>query len=178
MTQIKKQDIIQLILTDHKPLKKFIKILKDTEKPIFERQAAFEEFAPMLSLHAHAEEEALYKNIELDEELRVEGYEGEVEHMLAEQLIASVQGEQEEYMWTAKAKVLAELVEHHIEEEEEEMLPDVRKSLPVEMRQEIGAMYLEFKKKFEAGRADAEAIVNKDEDSMTETAASQLLAHH
>lgn len=143
------QDIIKLILADHKPLKNFIKILKDSDKDLNVRRKALEEFAPLLINHAQSEERALYSFMERDKELREESFEGEVEHELAELMLESINGEKNQDMWSAKVKVLAELVEHHIKEEESEALPDVRKATSLEQRLEMGAKYLEFKEQYD-----------------------------
>ena len=42
-------DVINLILEDHKPLKQLIKIMKNSDKGIDARMAAFAEFAPLFS---------------------------------------------------------------------------------------------------------------------------------
>lgn len=138
-------DIIELILDDHVALKKLIKILKDDEKDIGERYAAFGEFAPLLTIHAKPEEQTLYVEMKKDEELRVSGYEGDVEHALAEQLLQEAKTTTDEDLWTAKVKVLAELVEHHIEEEEEEMLPDYKKNSDLDTRITLGERYIQLK---------------------------------
>jgi len=140
-------DIIKLILEDHKPLKKLIKKLKDWESELVERKQAFEEFSLLLTTHANAEKEALYKVLERNEDLAKEGYEGEVEHSLAVQTLEAAMDDETEETWSAKVKVLAELVEHHIEEEESEMLPEFRKQSSPEERARIGAKYLVLKKK-------------------------------
>lgn len=139
-------DIIDLILEDHVALKKLIKVLKDTDTDIGERYAAFGEFAPLLTLHAKPEEQTLYVDMKKDEEMRTEGFEGDVEHALADQLLQEAQATtDDEDLWSAKVKVLAELVEHHIEEEEEEMLPDYRKNSEKETRLELGEQYIQLK---------------------------------
>ena len=51
---------MQLILEDHKPLKQLIKIMKNSDKSLAEREAAFLKFAPLLNIHAKSEEEVLY----------------------------------------------------------------------------------------------------------------------
>lgn len=146
------KDIIGLITEDHKPLKHLIETLKDPSVPVQERQGAFEEFAALLTIHAKAEEQVLYVFMKKDEELRTEGFEGDVEHGLAEQLVDEIRNTQDENLWSARVKVLAELVEHHIEEEEDELLPDFKKGTNVETRERMGAQYLERKE-----------IVEKDE---------------
>ena len=141
-------DIVKLLLEDHKPLKKLIKVLKDAEKDLETRKEAFEEFAPLLIAHAKPEEQTLYSAMKNDDDMRVEGCEGDTEHAIADQLVSEIKEESDEDVWTAKAKVLAELVEHHIEEEEEDMFPDFKKKSEASERAELGAEYLQLRKQF------------------------------
>ncbi len=146
-----KEDIIQLILADHKPLKKLIKIMKDVDnKSLNERRTAFSEFAPLLMAHANPEEFALYAELKTNsEDMRLEGTEGELEHGLADQLIEETKSTQDATLWSARAKILAEMVEHHIEEEEGEMLPEFKKKSVLEVRIELGKKYLERQKQLQ-----------------------------
>lgn len=151
-------DIIELILKDHKPLKKLIKVLKSekAEKP--EKEEAFNEFAPLLLWHAEPEEKVLYVHMKDDsEDLRVEGYEGDTEHALASQMIDEVKASENDDQWMARVKVLAELVEHHIEEEEEDMFPDIRKAFDLEARVQMGDDYLQLREEFEMPEESASA---------------------
>jgi hemerythrin-like domain-containing protein len=141
----KTSDIVSLILEDHKPLKRLIKVMKNSEKSVEERFAAFEEFAPALIAHAKPEEEVLYVYMKQDEDLKEEGCEGEVEHTLADQLVEEIKRTRDEDMKAAKIKVLAELVEHHIEEEESDLLPDFKKETEKTIRSELGNKFLSLK---------------------------------
>lgn len=123
----KHYDIIQMILDDHKPLKRCIEILKNSELSLSSRRAAFNEFAPLLTIHAKAEEAVLYTFEKTEVDMREEAFEGSVEHALAEQMMEEVKQSVDKDIWSAKAKVLAELVEHHIQEEETEMFPELKK---------------------------------------------------
>src|SRR4051794_32895214 len=78
-------DLIELILEDHKLLKKLIKVMKSEDAEYEEKREAFEEFAPLLVAHAKPEEQVLYNFMKQDEDLRMEGFEGDVEHGLADQ---------------------------------------------------------------------------------------------
>jgi hypothetical protein len=144
-----RQDIVRLILEDHKPLKKLIKVLKDSERSFDERQHAFSEFAPLLVNHSKPEEQSLYVYMKDESELAEEGYEGDVEHALAEQLLNEIKGTGNKNLWSARVKVLAELVEHHIEEEESELLPDFKKYAAMEDRIQLGEAFLRLKAEFE-----------------------------
>lgn len=142
-------DIIDLILNDHKPLKKLIKVLKNSDTELEVRQNAFEEFAPLLTVHAKPEERTMYLFMKDDEELREQGFEGDVEHALADQLVEEIKRTDEEDLWSARVKVLAELVEHHIEEEEDELLPDFKKHSEKEERVNLGKEFMRLKQELE-----------------------------
>lgn len=147
--QTSKDDIVKLILLDHTPLKRLIAILKDSELTIRTRRRAFDQFAPLLLVHAHAEQESFYTFLkDENRELRVHGLEGDVEHALAEYMIDEVKMAEDAGVWSARAKVLAELVEHHIEEEESEIIPDFKKEVDIEDRILIGKQYLDLKDHF------------------------------
>lgn len=142
-------DIVSLILQDHVILKDLIEIMKDEEASFSEKKAAFAEFAPNLVRHAKPEEQTWYMRMKA-EDMNVEGIEGDVEHMLADQLCESLDRIDDEDEFKANVKVLAELVEHHIEEEEEEMLPEFKKMASTEERQLLGAAYLQLQEEMDA----------------------------
>lgn len=140
-----KTDIVTLILEDHRALKRLIKILKNSELEFDQRQVAFDDFAPILVSHAKPEEETLYTYMKSNDELREAAFEGEVEHNIADQLIEEIKRTVDSEMWSARVKVLAELVEHHIEEEESDFLPDFKKNSPAIEREQLGELFLQMK---------------------------------
>lgn len=148
------RDIIEIILKDHKPLKHLIKVMKSDKSDFSEKKKAFEQFAPLLNAHARAEEEALYTYLKKVKDLRQEGFEGQVEHGLADQMVEEAKRSSDKELTAAQIKVLAELVEHHIEEEEETILPDFRKESNLEDREDIGKKYLELKQVIEEEGSD------------------------
>jgi hemerythrin-like domain-containing protein len=148
-----KFDIIKLIVEDHKPLKKLVRVLKDSDQnDLAKRKSAFEEFAPLLIAHAKPEEVVLYRFMNQEKQLRTQGFEGETEHEIADRLIREAKKTKNNDLWSARTKVLAELVEHHIKEEEEDMLPDFRKFSTSDQRNDLGCKYLEKKSAYRAGR--------------------------
>jgi hypothetical protein len=150
-------DITELMLRDHKPLKELIKTMKDSEAELAEVQNSFDEFAPLLEAHAKPEEQSLYVHLKQDEEheIRQEGFEGQTEHAIADGLVMQIKSTNDEDHWRAQVKVLAELVEHHIEEEEDEMIPDIRKELGLDKRIEIGQRYLELREEYDVEKKAA-----------------------
>ena len=160
-------DIISLIMIDHEPLKKLIMTLKDSKVEITKKRPAYREFKRALTVHARAEEESLYVHMKEEDEgedLRVESFEGDAEHAIADNLIKEIDyiGTNDD-KWMAKVKVLAELVEHHIKEEEKEFFKRIRKEFTTDERAEIGKEYINLFSRFSED-ADDEDFDDDDED--------------
>jgi hemerythrin superfamily protein len=134
-------DLIELILRDHKSIKALIKIMKSEDATLAKKKSAFEKFAPTLVAHAKPEEKTWYKKMKLKDDMKLEGLEGDIEHGLADQLCKELKRTKDKDMFKAKLKVLAELVEHHIKEEEEEMLPAYRSHSTQDERAQLGEYY-------------------------------------
>jgi hemerythrin-like domain-containing protein len=120
---------IKLLEDDHASVKK---AFKEFEKMDHEDTATMREFVASvcneLKVHTSIEEEIFYPAVrELidDEDLMNEA---EVEHNSAKDLIQQLEGmEPDDPLYVATFTVLGEYVEHHAEEEESEMFPEVRK---------------------------------------------------
>lgn len=147
-------DVVEMILEHHRPLKQLIEIMKDSERALGERKKAFEEFAPLLVAHAKPEEKAVYMFMKRDIDLREEGFEGDVEHALADQLVEETKRTSDEEQMGARIKVLAELVEHHIKEEEEDLLPDLEKQTTPQERSALGEKYSQLRLEIQAEGSD------------------------
>jgi hemerythrin-like domain-containing protein len=93
-----------------------------------------------LDVHTEIEEQIFYPAIRnADEELGEEVAEGVEEHhvvkVLASEIEAMTPGAED---WTAKVTVVTELVEHHAEEEETEMFPEVKKLFDANALADLG----------------------------------------
>lgn len=149
-------DITELMLRDHKPLKRLIKTMKSEDAPLAEIRLAYVEFAPMLEAHAVPEQDSLYYWMtDAVQEMRVEGFEGFTEHSIADKLAREIMTISDNDDFRAKVKVLAELVEHHIREEEEDMIPDIRKDFELDERVEMGRDYIALRARYGLGEEAA-----------------------
>ena len=135
------RDIISIILKDHVPLKKLITNLKDAHYERSEKEAWLEDFITILTGHAKSEEQSLYIAMKEYDMLKLESYQGDTEHAIAEQLVQEINSTPNDDGWLAKVKVLAEMVENHIEEEETEILDMVRQEIELSARIGIGDEY-------------------------------------
>jgi hemerythrin-like domain-containing protein len=115
-------EITKALHTDHMELKKLIKAVNKSEDSA-ERKQLFTQFAELLVRHSRAEEKVVYDAlIKTGEEQEEEaGYEGYTEHGLADSLLAQLKSGADPMSpeWSAKAKVMMEILDHHIKEEED-----------------------------------------------------------
>lgn len=125
----KAQDAIALLTEDHENVKQ----LFEQYDGLGERAHASKKKLAMqicieLSKHATAEEEIFYPAVRAaTKENQDLVDEATVEHASAKDLIAQIMSmEATEDLFDAKVKVLSELIEHHVQEEENEMFPKAR----------------------------------------------------
>jgi hemerythrin superfamily protein len=126
-----KQDAITLLTEDHNKVKKmfkeFEKLCKKDDDEGKEELAT--QICKELTVHAQLEEEIFYPVVREaidDDELMNEAV---VEHTTAKDLIAQIQSMRvSDPMYDAVVKVLGEYINHHVEEEQNEIFPKARKS--------------------------------------------------
>jgi hypothetical protein len=99
-----------------------------------EKQEAFEKLADALAAHAKIEEEIFYPSMLTDateDELR----EAVEEHLAAKRMMADLlEMTPDDPQWEAKVSVLREAIEHHVEEEEDELFEMLEDVSDAEMR--------------------------------------------
>jgi iron-sulfur cluster repair protein YtfE (RIC family) len=117
-------------------------------------RAALLEVAGDLAAHMAIEQELFYPAVHaIDPDLVMESYE---EHAVAEIELKRALAASEDEGLVVKVHVLKGLLEHHIEEEEQELFPAVRESLPAGALEELGArMEKQFADMRAAGFAQA-----------------------
>ena len=110
-----------------------------------QRRTLVQKIKHALVPHTKAEEKVVYDaNIALkDEEPQTNGHEGYVEHELAARTLKQLDGiaEANSPEHKATAKVLKELVEHHIKEEESNVWADVRANFSREDRERMNMAF-------------------------------------
>lgn len=122
------QDAIALLKADHQEVKgwfeDFEKARGDSRKADLARRICL-----ALKVHTQVEEEIFYpqtRELLADDSIVDEAV---VEHDAAKKLIAEIEAmDAGGDMFDARVKVLGEMIEHHVKEEETEYFPEVRKS--------------------------------------------------
>lgn len=139
-------DVFQLLKKDHRKVKGLFEKLEETggEKT---RDKLFKELATDLAVHSKVEETIVYPRLKEFEELSEMVAEAVEEHQIAEQLLEELAGmEQQNEQWQAKLTVLKEMIEHHVQEEEDELFPEAEELLGEDEAEEMGKTIEQEKK--------------------------------
>jgi hemerythrin superfamily protein len=128
----KDQDAIQMLTEDHRAVEKLFDAFEKADKNDLDAKTTLVRRAcEELTVHAMIEEELLYPAAQeaLDEDDRPDVEEAYVEHYLVKVLIEKfTKLHAGEAGFDATVKVMSEMVRHHIEEEESDLFPKLRKS--------------------------------------------------
>ncbi len=143
---------IQILLADHKKMKKMVnKLAKTTERAVETRKEMFKIIQREAKLHEKMEETYLYPYLKEIKKSRSNAFEHHEEVALMEHMLKQLSKtpcHKEE--WTAKFWVLKELNDHHIDEEEDDKFPQAIKLLSKDLLKEIGDQMLAFKKRHQS----------------------------
>lgn len=155
---------IDLLKADHEKVKAILTQLSEsTERALKKRTELLAKLEMEISIHTRLEEEILYPAFkEADgKEQDIMYFEAKEEHRTVDSLVLpdlkmTDPGTPE---FAGRVKVVKELLEHHIEEEETEMFPQAKKLLGKAKLDELGAqmeaMKASYKKDMAAGNMAA-----------------------
>jgi len=120
--------IFQLLKNDHRTvLGLFNEIEKTDQNEPADCLKLYQQAREELLVHIVAEEKAMYPRLIQEDETRSMGFEALEEHDLARHLMQQINDlDPQDERWTAKVTVLQEIVEHHIEDEEQEIFPKMK----------------------------------------------------
>ena len=143
---------LDLLKADHRRVEKLLAQLDDTsEDDVDRRRELFGEFADQMQAHEIIEEEILYpalKNHPKAREVVLEGYE---EHHVVDTIMSELDDVAfDDETWAAKFSVMKENIEHHIEEEEDEMFEHAEEIFDEDELETLGERMAERKKEVTA----------------------------
>jgi hypothetical protein len=142
------QDLLDTLKTEHDEVKALLEDLENADTAP-QRRALVQKIKRALVPHTKAEEKVLYAALIAlrNKDAQVDGHEGKIEHDLAaktlQKLGAITRANSTEHI--AAAKVLKELVEHHIREEERNAWSDAREHFSADERVTMNRRYLALK---------------------------------
>jgi len=130
-------DAFELLKADHRKVEELFEQLESASGK--SKLGVFNQIKAELELHTQLEEKIFYPALEKPSEthdLTLEAYE---EHDVVKKLLRELsRAKTPNEEWEAKAKVLQESVEHHVEEEENEFFPKADQALSHEEDETLG----------------------------------------
>ena len=156
---------IELLKKDHQKVAGLFKKYEGAgDDAASEKEEVFRMIKRELDIHARIEEEIFYpaaRQAPSEETQELVAEAGE-EHKQIKTLLAELDGmDADDEQFDAKMTVLKEDVEHHVEEEQDEMFPEVRKALGNDRLEELG-------RQLEARKQSLVAEQGEDEEEAAE----------
>nr|HET7858152.1 hemerythrin domain-containing protein [Caldimonas sp.] len=130
--ELVEQDAVSLLSSDHAEVKQMFeeyRQLVEDGAGDDRRGELAGQICSALTVHAEIEEDIFYPALRerLEDDLALD--QAEVEHAIARDLVEQIESmEPDDALFDARVLVLAEYVEHHVQEEETEIFPQAEKS--------------------------------------------------
>ena len=141
-------DLLDTLKKEHEEVKSLLSNLQDAQTSA-QRQSLVQRINIALVPHTKAEQKVLYDAVIAvrDKEVQVDGHEGYIEHELASRTLQRLGAIESATSpaHKATAKVLKELIEHHIKEEESSVWGDAKKNFSADQRKRMNVAYLAAK---------------------------------
>jgi len=131
-------DVFELLTNDHRKVSAIFEQLEQTSD-VTTRQTLFAQVKQELDLHAYVEETLFYPKLKEAAETREITLEAYEEHQEVKDLLTEMQGlSPGDDEWSDLLQELKESVEHHVDEEENEMFPQAREVLSASEIDQLG----------------------------------------
>jgi hemerythrin-like domain-containing protein len=120
---------LETLKKEHEDVQHILEELQNTsDGAVKTKEDLFRKLKQELIPHMKGEEKHFYPLLMKNKEIQEMGLEAVEEHHVAEIVLKELDAlSKDAQNWKAKAKVFAELVNHHIQEEEEEVFPSAEK---------------------------------------------------
>jgi hemerythrin-like domain-containing protein len=164
-------DAFNLLKADHRKVEKLFSQLESASGQA--KMRVFEQIKTELELHTHIEETIFYPTLEEPKQthdLTLEAYE---EHDVVKKLLRELsRARTPNEEWEAKAKVLQENVEHHVEEEENELFEKAEAALSEEQIEALGEQMKAEKERKQRGSSKSSSKKSANKSASKSKSAS------
>ena len=138
--------IVKLLLADHKLLRSLMDKVKSQKATPAQARKAYDELKKEVYSHVEAEESTFLKLI-MDhpkfEDHALESYE---EHRVHDMIFAGIAKTKDLKRKTEQMKIYCEILQHHLDEEEEDLFPRFKKIFASQTVKKAGKKYLKVRK--------------------------------
>lgn len=144
MTTAQRHDVVDDIITDHREFETIFKAIENSTDPQHRRDLVDHVIAELVR-HSVGEEQYLYPaarrvlgDEEVDHELK--------EHAEAEEIMKKIEKADDDATFDELVSALIKDIRHHISDEEEDLLPELREKCPHDELLELGEKFEKAKK--------------------------------
>lgn len=143
-----KKNIVEVLKQDHRSLDSLFEKIEATDEPDA-KAALFEVINEEFEAHAKGEEKVVYPEMKRIPELNEKTEHSVEEHDEARELIKTIESlSPEDEKWESSVRKLQSEIEHHVEEEEEEMFPILEEKLTPEKLRSLAEDFEATKQNF------------------------------
>jgi hemerythrin-like domain-containing protein len=136
------KDAIAVLKQDHRNVQELLEKLESARlRPSKTRDSILLKIEQEMKIHSRIEEEIFYpayKDSARKKEDQSLYFESLEEHHLVDEVMDECHQQQSNESFAAKCKVLKDLIEHHIREEERDLFPKAKKNLSSSMLRDLG----------------------------------------
>ena len=140
-------NIVNVLLLDHTYLKECIEVLTDEKEDKRIKMKYGKGFLDALKKHSVGEKKALYAPLHDVKDMHSLILESLIEHDIVDEKVKKLStklsnGKSLDDEMEAELKVLAEVVEHHLTEEENELFPKIQKEIDTGILNQMGYQFM------------------------------------
>ncbi len=147
--------IIKLLLADHRLLRKLMAQVKSSRSTPAKQMKAFKELEKSVSSHVKAEENTFFTLIRNHPKFKDATMEGYEEHRVHENVIRGLKKVSDKDRRLEQMKIYCEFLEHHLDEEEENLFPRFKKYAALQTKRKISKNYVKVRKKTSSDKRGA-----------------------
>lgn len=167
-------NVIELLKKDHETVSGLFKSFESAKESEdgSQKEQIVGRICEALSAHATVEEELFYPAVaaraQEDEKAEDNVKEANEEHALVKMLVGELEGmSADDEQFDAKVKVLKDVVEHHVEEEEGQLMPRAKKLLSSQELDQIGSQVETRKEELASEPATARSTASSRSSSQS-----------
>ncbi|MES2962802.1 MAG: hemerythrin domain-containing protein [Bdellovibrionota bacterium] len=134
--------IVDLLIQDHERIRDLMKKVSSPRTDSRQKSATFRKLEKLVDSHVAAEELALMSVLKDHPRFKDLVKEAFAEHQVHDLIRNGLRSKLKNYEKAAHMKAFCEVLEHHLDEEEEKLFPRFRKYAASSTRKKLGARYL------------------------------------
>lgn len=142
--------VVALLVSDHDLMRTLMDQVRSQKATPSQQKRSFKELTRTVQSHVKAEETTFLSLIEDHPKFEDRALEGYEEHRVHETILSGIAKVRDEVRQLEQMKIFCEILDHHLEEEEEYLFPRFRKYAAPSTRRKIGKSFLRVRKRTSA----------------------------